>query len=145
MVTISYWVNGASGNIQGKLNTLRLRQNGHHFPDDIFLNENAWILIKISFKFVPRCPINNIPILVQIIAWHRPGDKPISEPGTVSLLMHIYITRPQWVNSSVVWDDSNTTYYHSMSANSDLDLCISESDQIFLRYKMHTNICLLGD
>ena len=37
--------------------TLTLRQNGHHFPDDIFkcisLNENVWILIKISLKFVP--------------------------------------------------------------------------------------------
>ena len=34
------------------VNTLRLRQNSHHFPDDIlkciFLNENVWVLIKIS-------------------------------------------------------------------------------------------------
>ena len=33
-------------------NTLRPRQNSHHFPEDIFkcicLNENIWILIKIS-------------------------------------------------------------------------------------------------
>ena len=32
--------------------------NGHHFPDDIFkcifLNENVFIAIKISLKFVPR-------------------------------------------------------------------------------------------
>ena len=31
--------------------------NGRHFPDDIskwiFLNENVWILTKISLKFVP--------------------------------------------------------------------------------------------
>ena len=49
-------------------NTLRLRQNGCHFPDDIFkcifLNENVWISIKISVKFVPMDPINNIPALV---------------------------------------------------------------------------------
>ena len=25
-------------------------------------------------------PINNIPALVQIMAWRRPGDKPLSEP-----------------------------------------------------------------
>ena len=39
-------------------NILRLRQNGRHFPDDIFkcifLNENVWILIMISLKFVPK-------------------------------------------------------------------------------------------
>ena len=60
------------------LNSLRPRQNGRHFTDDIFncifLNENAWKPIKISLKFVPKGPINNIPALVQIMAWHRPGD-----------------------------------------------------------------------
>ena len=53
----------------------------------------------ISLKFVPKGPINNIPALVQIMAWRRPGDKPISEPMMVSLLTHICVTRPQWVNS----------------------------------------------
>ena len=40
----------------------------------IFLNENVRISIKISLKFVPKRPINNIPVLVQIMAWRRPGD-----------------------------------------------------------------------
>ena len=31
--------------------------------------ENVWISIKISLKFVPKDPINNIPALVQIMAW----------------------------------------------------------------------------
>ena len=82
-------------------NTLRPRQNGRHFPDDIFkcifLNENAWIPIKISLKFVPKGPINKIPSLVQITAWRRSGDKPLSEPMMVSLPTHICVTRPQWV------------------------------------------------
>ena len=86
--------------------TLRLKQNGRHFPDDIFkcisLNENVWILIKISLKFVLKGPINNIPALVQIMAWHRPGDKPLSEPMMVSLLTHICVTRPQWVILTVM-------------------------------------------
>ena len=81
------------------INTLRLRQNGCHFPDDIFkcifLNENTSISINISLKFVPEDRINNIPALVQIMAWRRLGDKPLSEPMMVSLLMHICITRPQ--------------------------------------------------
>ena len=50
------------------VNTLRPRQNGRHFTDDtfkrIFLNENVRISIKISLKFVPKAPINNIPALV---------------------------------------------------------------------------------
>ena len=36
---------------------------------------------KISLKFVPKGPINNNPALVQVMAWRRPGDKPLSEPG----------------------------------------------------------------
>ena len=68
----------------GSLNTLRPRQNRQHFADDTFkrnfLNENVWISINISLKFVPKVPINNILALVQIKAWRRPGDKPLSEP-----------------------------------------------------------------
>ena len=51
---------------------MRPRQNGRHFPDDmfkcIFLYENVLISIKISLKFVPKGPINNIPALVQMMA-----------------------------------------------------------------------------
>ena len=83
-------------------NTLRPRQNGRHFPDDIFkcifLNENVLISIKISLKFVPKVPINNIPTLVPIMAWRRPGDKPLSEAMMGSLLTHICVTRPQRIN-----------------------------------------------
>ena len=86
------------------LNTLWLRQNGRHFADNIFkcifLNENIWLWIEISLKFVPKGPINNIPALVQIMAWRRQGDKPLFEPMMVSLLMHICVTRLQWVNSN---------------------------------------------
>ena len=67
-----------------RLNTLRPRQNGRHFPDDtfkhIFVNENCCILMKISLRFVPHGPINNILALVQIMAWRRSGDKPLSGP-----------------------------------------------------------------
>ena len=85
-------------------NTLRPRQNGRHFADNIFkcifLNEDAQISLKISLKFVPKARINNIPALVQIMAWRRPGNKPLSEPMMVSLPTHICVTRPQWVKSS---------------------------------------------
>ena len=78
------------------INSLRPRRNKRHFADDIFkcifLNENVRISIKISLKFVPKGPI---PALVQIMAWRRPGDKPLSEPMMVSLLTHICVTRSQ--------------------------------------------------
>ena len=84
-----------------RVNTLRPRQNGRHFADDtfkcIFLNENVWIPIEITQKFVPNHPINNIPALGQIMAGHRPGDKPLSESMMVSLLTHVCVTRPQCV------------------------------------------------
>ena len=42
-----------------------------------FFNENVWIPIKNSLRFAPKGPINYIPALVQIMAWRRPGDKPL--------------------------------------------------------------------
>ena len=59
-----------------------------------FLNENISLPIKISL-FVPQGLINNILALVQIMAWRRPGDKPLSEPMMVSLPTNICVTRPQ--------------------------------------------------
>ena len=47
-------------------------------------------------KFVPKGPINNISALVQIMAWHKLGDKPLSEPMMVSWLTHVCVTWPQW-------------------------------------------------
>ena len=89
----------------GRVNTLRPRQNGRHFADDIFkrifLNENIWIPIKSSLKFVPEGSINNIPALIHIMAWRRPGDKPLSEPMLIILLTHICVTRPQWVKANM--------------------------------------------
>ena len=46
----------------------------------IFLNQNGRITIQISLKFVPKSPIDNKPALVQVMAWHRTGDKPLPEP-----------------------------------------------------------------
>ena len=93
-------------------NTLRPRQNGRHFADDIFkyifLNENVWIPIKISLKFVAKGSIDNILALVQIMAQCRPGDKPLSEPMMFSLPTHICVTWPQWVK--YVFEDKSPKY-----------------------------------
>ena len=97
------------------INTLRPTQNGRHFADDvfkcIFLNEDVWIPNQISLKFVPKGPINNIPALVQIMAWRRPGDKPLSKPMMVSLTTHVCVTWPQWVNLCFNWLHSASIHY----------------------------------
>ena len=65
------------------LNTLRLRQNGRHSADNILkcisLNENVWILNRISLKYVPWGLIGNMTALVQIMALHQTGNRPLSE------------------------------------------------------------------
>ena len=50
--------------------------------DDIFksiFNESVWISITISLKFVPQGPIDYKSALVQVMAWHRTGEKPLPE------------------------------------------------------------------
>ena len=93
-----HWGNNEFVPVQ--VNTLRPRKNDHHFQDIfkcIFLNENIWISIKISLKFVPNDLIKNIPALLQMMAWRRSGDKPLSERMVVRLPTYIYVTRPHWV------------------------------------------------
>ena len=76
--------NRTRGYAHDLFSTLRPRQNGHHFADDIFkcisLNENFWILNKIPLKYVPYGLIDNMAALVQIMAWRRADVKPLSEP-----------------------------------------------------------------
>ena len=75
-------------------NTLRPRQNCHHFAEGIFkcifLTENVWTSLNISLKFVHKVLISNIPALPQILTWRRPGDKPLFEAMVVSLLTHLF-------------------------------------------------------
>ena len=122
-------------------NTLRPRQNGCHFADDIFkgifLNENALMSIKISLTFVPKGPINNIPSLVQIMAWRRPGDKPLSEPVMVGLLTHICVTRPQWVKRTDTYNVTKTFERISKIFNAISTECINGVKEIYFRYHIN--------
>ena len=65
------------------LNTLRPRQDAAIFQTT-FSNAFSWMkMFKFRWSFhwslfFPNVPINNIPALVQIMAWHRPGDKSLS-------------------------------------------------------------------
>ena len=70
------------------INTLTPRQNDRQFAYDIFkrifVNKKVRIFIQVSMKYVPNGPINN-KSLVQIMAWCRLGDKPLSEPVMIYL------------------------------------------------------------
>ena len=116
--------------------TYRDRENGRHFPDDIFkcifLNETIQISINISPKFIPKGPINNIPALFQIMVWRRPGDKPLSEPMMVSLLTQICVTQAQWANRCGI----DYIIYAMLMHWSYHNLAISYS------YKIHIDLCI---
>ena len=78
-------------------------QNGRHLADYIFqcifLNVCSW------------GHIHNIPASVQVMAWCRSGDNPLSEPVMVRLPMHLCVT--QRVNGCntilIVWYNSYDT------------------------------------
>ena len=136
-------VQGLRYNIDQVLTTLRLRQNGCHFPDNmfryIFSNENILIFIKFLLKFIPKVPINNIQALVQIMAWRQPGHKPLSELMMVRLLMHICVTQPEWfklmkdttylVHRDKIWgfimSTTSKSYYVIMYAHFCAITCVS--------------------
>ena len=71
----------------------------------IFLNENVWISIKFSLKFVSMGSINNNLALVQIMTWRRLGDKPLSEPmmawPTDAYMHHSASVSEMWEYSSL--------------------------------------------
>ena len=128
-------------------NSLRPRQNGRLFADDtfkrIFLNEIVWISIQISLKFVPKGPINNNPALVQIMAWRRPGDKPLSEPMMVISLTHICVTRPQWVKCHYRWNYYWGTHMRATALWKILDSVSQQRlrSSYFFNEIFHTALC----
>ena len=81
-------------------------QNDRHSADNIFrcifVNEKFCVLIKISQKFFPKGPINNMLEFVQIMAWCRTGDKPLPEP-MLTHFTHPYICdiRERWVKPHI--------------------------------------------
>ena len=53
--------------------------------------------LKFHWSLFLGSLMNNIPALAQIMAWRRPGDKPLSEPMMLRILTHICVTWPHWV------------------------------------------------
>ena len=91
----------------------------------------------ISLKFVPKGPINNIPALVQIMAWRRPGDKLLSEAMVVNLPTHIYVSRPQWVKLPLTFVAPIMSFKFVLST--------MRSSNMKQRYKSSNEICAALD
>ena len=83
---------GMSKNMDPNFEILRQGQNGCHLTDEIFkcifCNEKIQSWIKVLWSFCPRDPINYNPALVQIMAWRRPGDKPLSQTIVINILIY---------------------------------------------------------
>ena len=120
-----------------KLVDMSLKGNGNHgriawdkmaailqttFLKCIFMNEKFCITIPTSRKFVSKDPIDNKSALTQVMAWRRPGDKPLSEPMMASLLTHICVNRPQWVKGSGELSNLWFFFLHLMSVRTWLHL-----------------------
>ena len=73
------------------LNSSPSGQNIRHFTDNSFkcMNEKCSILIQISLKFVPKGSIDNKLVWIQVMAWHRTGEKPLSEPTLTVFYIHM--------------------------------------------------------
>ena len=94
-LTLNHWsIKGSSKAYPygSSLNTLRLKQNGHHFADGILkcisLNENFSILNKNSLKYVPYGLIDNMAALAEMMAWHLFNAKPLAE--TMLIYCHFW-------------------------------------------------------
>ena len=72
-----------------RLKTFSPRQNGCHFADNIFkcifFNENYCI---ISLKCFPKCPIDNMSALVQVMAWcHQAPSHYLNQCWPISMTL----------------------------------------------------------
>ena len=75
-------------------------------------------LNQISLKFVPDGPINNMPVLAQIMHWRPTGDKPFVWTHDGLCQTHICVTRPHWGKAWIcVLSTSKPTHLHTKFAD----------------------------
>ena len=93
-------------NIEGRLPELKTndisieRVQNFNF---LGLNLNEYMSWKNHIDIVANvCRINNIPALIHIMTWRRPGDKPLSEPMMVDLLTYKCVTRSLWFKMAIL-------------------------------------------
>ena len=70
-----------------------------------FSRMKNFVFCRISLKFVLEVQLimiswfDNDSALVQVMAWHRTGNKPLPEPMLLSSLTHVCGSRGGWVNT----------------------------------------------
>ena len=71
--------------------------------------KNFWISNKTSLKYVPSGRIDELSALIQIMAWHQTGNKPLSDPMMTQFTdayMH-HLASMCWVMSlQFIWRSS---------------------------------------
>ena len=88
-----------------------------------------WLIHWCIYVSLPQW-VDNISALVEIMAWRRPGTKPLSKPMMVSLLMHICFTWPKWV-TTIHRDMLIKTRGHSLTSKWHRHNNASKSYQIY--------------
>ena len=73
-----------------------------HFWDDTFRCIFVIRMLQFSYSFTEvhskGPPIDNTPALVQMMAWHRTGNKPLFElMKPIYWRIYVCVTQPQWV------------------------------------------------
>ena len=80
--------------------TLRPRPNGQYFVDDIFKgiswNENVWIVVDISLKFIREGPTDNKSSLVRKMTRHRQVSGHYLNQWWSRLPMGICVAQPRY-------------------------------------------------
>ena len=62
-----------------------------------------WNFTEFGF---PKGPIDNNPALVQVIAWHQIGDKPLSEPMLTPFTDAYAALGGDYISSKYPWNPS---------------------------------------
>ena len=126
------------------INMYRPEQTGRPFGNDIvkpiFMNPHHYVLIKISQKFVPGCPVENKPALVQVMAWRQPDDEPLLEPILMadwSIYIYICVVRPRFENIYLYCISLNIYIYLYLYVAIDLSLrCIHLELELEIDWKL---------
>ena len=121
--------------------SMNMIQNGCHLRDGIFkhifLNENVSILIKILLKFVPNGPINNIPALLQNMAWCRQAESHyLNQCGLHYWFMYAAICLNELILQRKAYNLEKVLLSHQLWITF---MCIH--DMIFCWDNFHTSVC----
>ena len=99
---------------------MRPRRSGHNFADDmfrcVFLIEKVWISIEISLEFDTKSPINNMPTMVQIMAWRLQATSHYLNQPWPNVLAHLCVTPPGWVLNEWLNQRNIISTKHSIGA-----------------------------